>query len=280
MHVANSRHKDKMFMFAGRDQVESTNQTHERGVPDTDTGRDHRVIAALAEQAEARSTNANDTPVHDDLGAEPTRPARPRRPAPARDAAAAWRDLRAPQPAATPTPPTTTTTEGTVSRHSFATEQENWHVDWDPTAATYYAQVEPIAAGAASEAAPVNVAGARTGEVPTLAELDRRLEGRVQLPDSVREQLATDHAAAGRVGSRIGAAERLSGMEERELTARWAALSGRSGPSTGASQSRAAVTEAAARAAKEATELEARRRETARREDDARHREQGRGPHK
>lgn len=276
MHVATSRHKDKMFMFAGRDQVESTNATHERGVPDTDTGRDHRVIAALAEQAEARSTNANDTPVHDDLGTGPHRPARPHRPAPAREAAAAWRDLRAPQPVATPTPPTTT--EDAVSRYSFAVEQENWHVGWNPTAATYYAQVEPLISSATSEAALVNVAGDRPGEVPTLVELDQRLEGRVQLPDSVREQLAHDQGAPELVGSRLGAAERLSALEERELTARWAALSGRVGPSAGASQSRTAVT-AAAREAKEAAEREARRRETARREDDARHREQGRGPH-
>jgi hypothetical protein len=71
---------------------------------------------------------------------------------------------------------------------------------------------------------------------------------------------------------------RLTAMEEREFSARWAALSGRRGPSTSASQSRTAVT-AADPEAKEAAELEARRRETARREDDARRREHGRGPH-
>jgi hypothetical protein len=112
MHVATSRHKDKMFMFAGRDQVESTNETYERGVPTPDAQRDQRVIAALAEQAKAKSTNANDTPVHDDLGTEPKpaetqRPARPRRRAPSRAAAATWADLRAQRPAGTPTAPAT-----------------------------------------------------------------------------------------------------------------------------------------------------------------------------
>ncbi len=112
LHVSTSRHKDKMFMFAGRDQVESTSETYERGVPADEAQRDERVIAALAEQAKAKSTNENDVPVHDDLGtgpqpAEVERPTRPRRRAPSRDPAATWADLRAQRPAGTPTAPAT-----------------------------------------------------------------------------------------------------------------------------------------------------------------------------
>jgi hypothetical protein len=60
-------------------------------------------------------------------------------------------------------------------------------------------------------------------------------------------------------------------MEERELTARWAALSGRDGPS--AATSHAPVVEVVARQAKEVNEQETRRGATTRAADDARHRE-------
>jgi hypothetical protein len=102
---------------------------------------------------------------------------------------------------------------------------------------------------------------------------------RVQIPDNVREQVASDRGSPELVGSRIGAEERLTGMEKRELAARWAALSGRETPSADTSPASAADTAAPARKATEATEQEARRRETDRREDDARRRERGRGPH-
>jgi len=71
LHVATTRHKDKMFLFAGREQVETVNDTYEKGIPATEEQRDGRVIAALAEQARQRPSNANDTPVHDDLGRTP-----------------------------------------------------------------------------------------------------------------------------------------------------------------------------------------------------------------
>jgi hypothetical protein len=103
---------------------------------------------------------------------------------------------------------------------------------------------------------------------------------RVQIPDNVREQLAGDQGSPELVGSRIGAEERLAGMEERELAARWAATSGRDIPSADTNPASAADTAAAVRRATEAAEQEARRRETARREDDSRRREQGRGPHR
>ena len=73
LHVATSRHRDKVILFAGRDQLETPADTHELGIPTTDRQLERRVVAGLAEQARTRSANANDTPVHDDLGRGPGR---------------------------------------------------------------------------------------------------------------------------------------------------------------------------------------------------------------
>ena len=80
-----------------------------------------------------------------------------------------------------------------------------------------------------------------------------------------RHQLAFDKPAPSIQSAR------LTAMEERELTARWAALSGRDGPS--AATSHAPVVEVVARQAKEVNEQETRRGATTRAADDARHRE-------
>ncbi len=71
LHVATSRHRDRMYLFAGREDLESANDTWELGVPRSQEQREARVVAALAEQAKARSTNTNDRPVLDDLGQAP-----------------------------------------------------------------------------------------------------------------------------------------------------------------------------------------------------------------
>jgi len=71
LHVATSRHRDKVILFAGRDQLETPADTSELGIPTTDRQLERRVVAALAEQARTRSPTANDTPVHDDLGHGP-----------------------------------------------------------------------------------------------------------------------------------------------------------------------------------------------------------------
>jgi len=68
LHVATSRHRDKVILFAGRDQLETPGDTHELGTPATDQQLERRVVAGLADQARTRSGTANDTPVHDDLG--------------------------------------------------------------------------------------------------------------------------------------------------------------------------------------------------------------------
>ena len=157
-----------------------------------------------------------------------------------------------------------------MSRISFTTDTDRWHVGWDPAVASYYAQVEPPRPRGRGDVddPPVTVVGGRVGEVPTVADRDRRLAGRVQLPDGVREQLAGDDGPA------TLAAGRLSGLEQRELAQRWAALS-RSGDGGGAKE-RAEESEShrveAGRAGDDV------RREAERREDDVRRRHQGRGP--
>lgn len=170
-----------------------------------------------------------------------------------------------------------------MSRYSFTSGDDRWHVGWDPAVASYYAQVEPVrtAPGAEDAQALRTVAGDRVGEVPTLAALDVRLAGRVQMPAGVRDQLADDgparpDVAAQRATSRLGAAERLAGLEERELSQRaaaWAALSGRATTSSGpAGPGRDKP------AGDRSAEQEARRREAAHREDDARRQDHDRGP--
>lgn len=69
MHVATSRHRDRVHIFAGRDQLEDANTTHDLGVPSSAAERQERVIAALAEHAATHSATGNDTPVADDLRA-------------------------------------------------------------------------------------------------------------------------------------------------------------------------------------------------------------------
>jgi len=288
LHVATSRHRDRMFLFAGRDQLENAGQTYERGVPGTETERDARVIAALAEDAEARSTNANDRPVHDDLArADDEQQA---------DPAARWRALAQQRPAAaarptkaTNRPETATSTarqERPMTRYSFTSGEDRWDVGWNPDAASYYAQVAPARAEPGAERAPVaaSVAGDRFGDVPTVAALDARLAGRVQVPAGVRAQLVDDAqvqpAAVLPSLSRAGAVERpvaLAAREAEQRAAAWAALRGRPAAVGGPAGSRR-DRPATAPAGEKAAEQDTRGKEAARREDDARRQDRGRGP--
>jgi len=124
LHVATSRHRDKVILFAGRDQLETTGDTHERGTPATDVQRARRVIAALAEQARTRPGNANDRPVHDDLGGAPTAPEAQ----PSRRAATTWAEIKAQLPARESTaqagPGDATVAEGAVGSISELEERE------------------------------------------------------------------------------------------------------------------------------------------------------------
>jgi len=124
LHVATSRHRDKVILFAGRDQLETPADTHERGTPATDVQRARRVIAALAEQARTRPGNASDRPVHDDLGAAPTAPEAQ----PSRRAATTWAEIKAQLPAKAGTaqagPGDASAAEGAAGRISELEERE------------------------------------------------------------------------------------------------------------------------------------------------------------
>jgi len=124
LHVATSRHRDKVLLFAGRDQLETPADTHERGIPATDVQRARRVIAALAEQARTRPGNANDRPVHDDLGGAPTPPGAQ----PSRRAATTWAEIKAQLPAKAGTAPAgpgdASAAEGAAGRISELEERE------------------------------------------------------------------------------------------------------------------------------------------------------------
>jgi len=95
LHVATSRHRDKVILFAGRDQLETPADTHELGVPTTGEQLGRRVVAGLAEQARTRPGNASDRPVHDDLGGASTAPEAQ----PSRRAATTWAEIKAQLPA-------------------------------------------------------------------------------------------------------------------------------------------------------------------------------------
>jgi len=124
LHVATSRHRDKVILFAGRDQLETPADTHERGTPATDVQRARRVIAALAEQARTRPGNASDRPVHDDLGGAPTAPETQ----PSRRAATTWAEIKAQLPAREGTAPAgpgdASVAEGAAGRISELEERE------------------------------------------------------------------------------------------------------------------------------------------------------------
>lgn len=71
LHVATSRHRDRMYLFASREQLESAEFDYEHGRPRTDEQRTARVVDAMAEEARKTETTANDRPVLEDLGQVP-----------------------------------------------------------------------------------------------------------------------------------------------------------------------------------------------------------------
>lgn len=200
MHVATSRHRDRVHIFAGRTQLETAAQTHDRGMPTTDDQRQARVVTALAEHARTHDSSSNDKPVLDEL--EPGRYAPD--PVPVQAAAAAVET----------TPASPTREETVMSEHTFTApgpdaDSQRWTVGWDPTAATHYATV---ASPGAPEAAPRPVAGPAAGDggrALTVADLEDRLaRQRVQLPPQVREDLTRE--ALGRTQAQPAAQAPLS----------------------------------------------------------------------
>ncbi|MGH3685873.1 MAG: hypothetical protein ACRDSM_12600, partial [Pseudonocardiaceae bacterium] len=69
-HVATSRHKDAVYVFAGRTELETEQDTYLRGTPRTDAELVERVVEKLAERARATETHSDDRPVVADLGIE------------------------------------------------------------------------------------------------------------------------------------------------------------------------------------------------------------------
>jgi hypothetical protein len=67
LHVATSRHQGDVFVFGARQDLETEQDALLEGVPSTPQEQTARMVAALAEHAEATQDNANDRPVLDDL---------------------------------------------------------------------------------------------------------------------------------------------------------------------------------------------------------------------
>ena len=70
-HVAASRHVNYFRQYAAREQVETSYDAIQMGVPANDEQRRERVIRAIARQAYATAENANDRPAAADLGLTP-----------------------------------------------------------------------------------------------------------------------------------------------------------------------------------------------------------------
>lgn len=70
-HVASSRHVNYFRQYAAREQVETSYDAIQLGVPTNDDQRRDRVIRAIARQAYATAENANDRPAAADLGLTP-----------------------------------------------------------------------------------------------------------------------------------------------------------------------------------------------------------------
>lgn len=69
-HVATSRHKGAVYVFAGRDELETEQDTYLRGTPSTEDELLERVVEKLADRARDTETHRDDRPVVVDLGIE------------------------------------------------------------------------------------------------------------------------------------------------------------------------------------------------------------------
>ncbi|MFC4859505.1 MobF family relaxase [Actinophytocola glycyrrhizae] len=75
LYVSLSRDKGQAVLFAARTELEGEREDLLYGPPATEHALTDRVVAALAEQADATATTANDRPVLVDLGQAPANPA-------------------------------------------------------------------------------------------------------------------------------------------------------------------------------------------------------------
>lgn len=77
LYVSLSRDKGQAILFAARAELEGDRENLLYGPPATEQALTDRVVAALAEQANATATSANDRPVLVDLPQAPAQPAGP-----------------------------------------------------------------------------------------------------------------------------------------------------------------------------------------------------------
>ena len=70
-HVATSRHKGQVHIFAGRDQLEDLPTSTSKEAPTSDAELTSRVRDELAKTAKRTAENINDSNVHEDLGQTP-----------------------------------------------------------------------------------------------------------------------------------------------------------------------------------------------------------------
>jgi hypothetical protein len=106
LHVATTRHRDRMTLFAAREQLEDHRTVWEHGVPAPGMELTGRVIAALADHAAGTTTCADDKPVHDDRAHPPTlNPTTGEHRQPTHEGSPPPTDQQAPSPAPPPPPP-------------------------------------------------------------------------------------------------------------------------------------------------------------------------------
>lgn len=77
LYVSASRHKDQVVLFGSREELEGDREQLLHGTPRSHDELTARVIARLAERAEATAESANDRPVLADLGHEAAEPHQP-----------------------------------------------------------------------------------------------------------------------------------------------------------------------------------------------------------
>ncbi len=287
LHVATTRHKDKMFLFAGREQLETVNDTYEKGVPATEEQRDGRVIAALAERARQRSSNANDRPVHDDLGRtpQPTPPAQQRQDA--RSTVRSWWRRHT-----TPTPTETTVEAATRTRTTPTVLPPN-----QPTATVLAERTDPrIRGDLATRTVPDGFTASLPQEPPPDPDEEEAAPARAARSNtapSTDAQAASLSVAqrrpapddAGSTRPRLPASMPPSSRRRPAAVdpeAAWRELLGDRPPDAtttpGSRSERDAARDRPQAAEREAARREAERAEQARREDVTRRQDRGRGP--
>jgi hypothetical protein len=111
-----------------------------------------------------------------------------------------------------------------VTRYSFDTDGQRWHVGWDPAVASYFAQAEPAHATRDDVDELRDIVGFdRPGEVRTVTELVERLRGQVGIPDTIRQRLEADAPRDPACAAHTTAAH-LDAAEHRHISRLYSAM--------------------------------------------------------